>query len=91
MDGVLAWGGIQDVEQGREAHWKKMNGFIIPRPGVPGVAPLLLNGDNQKALIYIDLCDVGRDPAYRANAAWEPLRLITTAQQQLGEEMIWGD
>jgi hypothetical protein len=47
MDGVLAWGGIKDVEQGREAHWKKMNGFIIPRPGVPGAAPLLLNEDNQ--------------------------------------------
>jgi len=90
IHGVLVWGGIKDIEQARETFWKKMNGLIVPRPGAQGVAPLLLNEGNRKALIYADPYDVDHDPVYRANAAWEPLQL-TIAQEQLGEKMIWPD
>jgi hypothetical protein len=90
IDGILAWGGMNDIEQGRRTYHKTMNGFIIPRPGVQGVAPLLLDEGNQKALIYAEVYDVDHEPAYRANAAWEPLQLMI-AQEQLGEKMIWLD
>jgi hypothetical protein len=88
IDGVLVWAGVSDIEQGRDNYCKKVNGFVVPSPGVEGVAPLLINRGNFRASIYSALHDVNRDPAYRANAAWEPLQLMIT-QEQLGKRMIW--
>lgn len=88
IDGVLAWAGVSDIDEGRNTYWKKINGFIVPNPGNRGVAPLLLDKENQKALIYSALYDSDDDPTCLASANWEPLQLMATTEQ-LGERMVW--